>query len=97
MSFNATGTIYSRNATAGGISPEGYRRVSSQVGNYPMRDASFGALVGYIRMSDGRPTQPFYIGTQRTIDAPQSGRLFLLVNDDDYRDNSGSFQVRVNY
>jgi hypothetical protein len=97
VTFSANGTIYSRNATTTGISPEGYRRVGSPGGVYPVRDASFGALVGYVRTADGRASQPFYIGSQRTIDAPQSGRLFLLVNDDDYRDNSGSFQVRINY
>ncbi len=95
VSFSATGAIYSRNATTSAISPEGYRR--TQAGSYPMRDATFGSLIGYIRLADGRASQPFYIGTQRTIDAPQSGRLYLLVNDDDYRDNSGSFQVRVSY
>ena len=97
VTFSATGTIYSRNATSSGISPEGYRRYGSQAGNYPMRDASFGALVGYVRLPDGRASQPFYIGAQQTVTVPADGRLYLLVNDDDYRDNSGSFQVRIAY
>jgi hypothetical protein len=37
------------------------------------------------------------IGSQQTFTAPADGRLFLLVNDDNYSDNSGSFSVRLIY
>jgi len=32
-----------------------------------------------------------------TFTAPADGRIFLLVNDDNYSDNSGSFSVRIQY
>ncbi|HKR00440.1 MAG TPA: LecA/PA-IL family lectin [Pyrinomonadaceae bacterium] len=95
VTFSATGTIFSRGS--GAISPEGNRRYDSVNNNYPVRDAAFGALVGYIRLSNGQASRPFFIGSQQTVIAPDSGRLFLLVNDDDSRDNSGSFRVRIVY
>lgn len=50
-----------------------------------------GALIG--RVGNG---QPFPIGDARTaFDMPDSGRLFLGVNDDHVADNSGNYVVRV--
>jgi hypothetical protein len=50
-----------------------------------------GALIG--RIGNGAP---FYVGEGNTsFRAGNSGRLFLGVNDDYLRDNSGSFRVRV--
>ena len=95
VAVSATGSIYSRGT--GAISPEGDLRYNSNDGYYPVSDAAFGALVGYIRMGDGRTTEPFLIGSQRTFNAPADGRLILTVNDDNYRDNSGSFRVRIVY
>jgi len=94
VSFSASGSVYSRRTDA--ISPEGNRYYDKQGENYPMRDAAFGALVGYIRTPYGQ-TRPFYVGNSQTITAPEGGRLVLLVNDNDYSDNSGSFRVRVFY
>jgi hypothetical protein len=59
--------------------------------------AGVGALIGYIRLTNGQLTQPFVVGSQQTLTAPVDGRLFLLVNDDNYSDNSGSFRVRIVY
>jgi hypothetical protein len=95
VTVTATGNIFSRGT--GAISPEGNSRYDSSAGSYPAPDAPFGALVGYIRMNNGRSTAPFAIGSQRTFTAPADGRLILMVNDDDYRDNSGSFRVRIVY
>jgi hypothetical protein len=78
-------------------SPDGNRVFSSARSSFPLPDANQGALIGYIRLNDGSMTRPFNIGSQRTISAPEDGRLILLVNDDDYRDNTGSFNVRVSY
>ena len=86
---------YSRGT--GAISPEGNHRYDSMANNLPVSDAAFGALVGYIRTTDGRTTQPFLIGSQQTFNAPADGRLFLMVNDDNMRDNSGNFRVRIAY
>lgn len=50
-----------------------------------------GALIG--RIGNG---QPFSIGDSKQVwDMPDSGRLFLGVNDDHHADNSGNFVVRV--
>jgi hypothetical protein len=44
---------------------------------------------------DGQTSQPFFIGSSLTWTAPADGRLFLLVNDDNYNDNSGAFTVHI--
>jgi hypothetical protein len=49
-----------------------------------------GALIG--KIGNG---QPFGIGSANTITAPDTGQLFLGVNDDSFGDNQGSFQVSV--
>jgi hypothetical protein len=50
-----------------------------------------GALIG--RIGNG---QPFSIGdTTNAFDMPDSGRLFLGVNDDHVRDNSGNYVVKI--
>ena len=82
---------------AGVVSADGGRTsgLGSVLGTRPVPQAGVGALVGYIRTPDGQVTQPFLIGSQNTFTAPADGRLFLAVNDDDYSDNSGQFDVRV--
>jgi hypothetical protein len=95
VTVSATGTVYSRGS--GAISPEGNRRYDTQSGGLPLPDAGFGALIGYIRTPSGQATRPFLIGSQQTFTAQQDGRLILLVNDDDYRGNTGSFRVRIVY
>jgi hypothetical protein len=95
VTITATGEIFSR--ATGSISPDGNSRYGTSAGSYPVPDAAFGALVGYIRMNNGRSSAPFMIGSQRTISAPADGRLILMVNDDNYRDNVGSFKVRIVY
>lgn len=91
---NASGTVIA-NSRFGPISPEGRSESLAARQNYPVTDVGGGALVGYIQMPNGQRTRPFYIGTQNTFTAPVAGRLFLLINDEDYRDNSGSFSVRL--
>jgi PA-IL-like protein len=94
VSFSAGGSVYSRGTDA--ISPEGNRYYDKRGENYPMRDSAFGSLVGYIRTSYGQ-TRPFYIGSSQTVTVPESGRLILMINDNDYGDNNGFFRVRVFY
>ncbi|HKS28778.1 MAG TPA: LecA/PA-IL family lectin [Pyrinomonadaceae bacterium] len=95
VSITATGNI-TAGRRAGVVSADGGRvGVGSIVGTYPVAQAGVGALIGYIRMANGQTTQPFLVGTQQTFEAPMDGRLYLLVNDDNYGDNSGQFDVRV--
>lgn len=70
---------------------------SGIIGNprYPFPQAGAGALLGVIRTPDGRQSQLFFVGTQITFTPQADGRLFLLINDDNYGDNGGSFSVRV--
>lgn len=96
VTISASGFIFTDNRSAR-ISPDGNRVLSSSRTSYPLPDAGQGALIGYIRLSDGRTTRPFYIGSQQAFTVPEDGRLVLLINDDDYRDNTGSFSVRVSY
>ena len=62
-----------------------------------MPTAGVGALIGYIFQANGQKSQAFLIGSQSTFTVPADGRLYLLVNDDNYSDNSGSFSARIVY
>jgi hypothetical protein len=92
----------SGNITAGRrvgiVSPSGATPGATSIfGTRPVPTAGVGALIGYILQSNGQRTQPFLVGDQMTLTVPIDGRLFLLVNDDNYSDNSGSFSVRIQY
>lgn len=95
VTISATGTVIA-GRRAGEVTPDG-GRVSGLgiVSAYPVPNAGVGALIGYIRLSSGQNTAPFIIGSQQSFAAQSDGRLFLLVNDDNYSDNSGSFTVRI--
>ena len=98
ITFTATGTVVAGRRT-GQVGPEGGRNTGfgAIVGTKPVPSAGPGALIGYIRTSDGQQTQAFLIGSQLTFTVPADGRLYLAINDDDYSDNSGSFSVRIRY
>ena len=57
-----------------------------------MSDVHNGALIGKI----GPNGKPFVIGASTApIRMPATGRLMLGVNDDNFNDNSGTFEVIV--
>jgi hypothetical protein len=56
----------------------------------PIPSAPTGALIG--RINNG---QPFLIGSQNRVTAPEAGQLFLGINDSYLADNQGNFQVEV--
>lgn len=92
----------SGNITAGRrvgvVSPNGATPGATSIfGTRPVPTAGVGALIGYVLLSTGQATQPFLVGNQMTLTVPSDGRLFLLVNDDNYTDNSGNFSVRIQY
>jgi hypothetical protein len=73
--------------------PEGERN-SPRNDQRPMPSRPAGALIGRI----GDRDEPFFIGDdQGAIRVRSSGRLFLGVNDDYIKDNTGSFRVTVYY
>lgn len=92
----------SGNITAGRrvgvVSPDGATPGATSIfGTRPVPTAGVGALIGYILLPSGQRTQALLVGSQLTLTVPSDGRLFLLVNDDNYNDNSGSFSVRIQY
>lgn len=99
LMITATGSV-TAGRRAGVVSPDGGRQSAAGafgVTTYPVPTAGVGALIGYILQSDGQRSQYFLIGSQSTLTVPADGRLYLLVNDDNYSDNSGSFSVRIVY
>jgi hypothetical protein len=96
ITFTASGTVVA-GRRSGEVGPEGGRNTGfgSIVGTKPVPTAGPGALIGFIRMSNGQTSQPFLIGSQSTFTVPVDGRLILAINDDDYSDNSGSFSVKI--
>ena len=98
ITFSATGTVVA-GRRIGEVGPEGGRNtgLGSVVSARPVATAGPGALIAYIRMSNGQLSQPYLIGSQLSTSVPVDGRLILAINDDDYSDNSGSFSVRIRY
>ena len=99
ITITASGNV-TAGRRAGVVSPDGGRVGAGAVfgaSTYPVPTAGVGALVGVLQLSNGQLSQPFLIGTQQTFTIPADGRLILLVNDDNYSDNSGSFSARIVY
>jgi hypothetical protein len=99
VTITATGTIIA-GRRAGESTPDGIRTGAGSIlgtNLRPVPTAGVGALIGLLFMSNGQSSQPFLVGSQVTFTAPSDGRLFLMVNDDNYSDNSGSFSVRIRY
>jgi PA-IL-like protein len=97
--ISATGNV-TAGRRAGVVSPEGGRQSAGAVFGataYPVPTVGVGALIGYILQSNGQMSPAFYVGSQATFTVPADGRLYLLVNDDNYSDNSGSFSARIVY
>jgi hypothetical protein len=97
VTISATGNV-TAGQRAGVVSPDGGRPGASAIfgaSTRPVPTAGVGALVGFLRFPSGQVGQPFLVGSQLTFTAQADGRLFLLVNDDNYADNSGSFSVTI--
>jgi len=88
ISFSTNGTVeFGRGMTTG---PDGDKNLPARAA-YPVREMPVGGLIA--RVGNG---PAFAIGSTGTpISMPQGGRLFLGVNDDDYRDNTGGFDVSI--
>jgi hypothetical protein len=99
VTITATGSV-TAGRRAGVVSPAGGRQGAAGIlgaSSYPVPTAGVGALVGYILQSNGQTSQVFLVGSQATFTTPVDGRLYLMVNDDNYSDNSGSFSARIVY
>ena len=99
VTITATGSV-TAGRRAGVVSADGGRQGAAGIlgaSAYPVPTAGVGALVGYILQTNGQMSQVFLVGSQATFTTPVDGRLYLMVNDDNYSDNSGSFSARVVY
>lgn len=99
LTTTATGNV-TAGRRAGVVSADGGKQSAAGafgVTQYPVPTAGVGALIGYILQANGQTSSAFLVGSQATLTVPVDGRLYLLVNDDNYSDNSGSFSVRIVY
>ncbi|MEP6569300.1 MAG: LecA/PA-IL family lectin [Acidobacteriota bacterium] len=99
LTIRASGNV-TAGRRAGVVSADGGRPSAAGVfgaTTYPVPSAGVGALIGYIVANNGQTSQPFLVGSQATFTASADGRLYLMVNDDNYSDNSGGFSARIAY
>jgi hypothetical protein len=90
LTFHATGEIQisgEANDIAGPAGAKSQRLAP----NAPLPRAFAGALIGRI----GPNGQPFGIGDQTSVRMPETGLLFLGINDDGVGDNQGEFRVEI--
>jgi hypothetical protein len=75
--------------------PDGNRSGNLNTSSYPVPSAGVGAVISKIRYRDGRESNALFIGSHNQANTEQNeyGRLLIGVNDDNYRDNTGSFRV----
>ncbi|HZF40836.1 MAG TPA: hypothetical protein VE715_18590 [Blastocatellia bacterium] len=97
FTITAEGTIEidSRNRS----DPNGNRNANVSTSSYPMNDVGAGALIGKIRYRDGRDSNFAFIGSrgEPASEPNEYGRLFLGINDDYFRDNTGSYKVTIRW
>ena len=99
ITITASGNI-TAGQRVGVVSPDGARLTAGSIfgtNRRPIPTAGVGALIGYILQTNGQMSQVFLVGSQATFTTPVDGRLYLMVNDDNFSDNSGSFSARIVY
>lgn len=81
------------------VGPQGEMRAKVSSSRYPVEEAGVGALLTRIRYRDGRESNILVVGNsnQASTEPGEYGRLMLGINDDFFRDNSGSFTVRIRW
>jgi hypothetical protein len=89
LTFSANGEVRLSSDTTDVATPSGSKK-NRYSPSAPIPGALAGALIG--RIGNGAP---FGIGAQANIAAPESGLLFLRVNDDHLPDNAGEFGVTI--
>ncbi|MGH9839119.1 MAG: hypothetical protein ACREEM_10075 [Blastocatellia bacterium] len=88
-------TILNRRTTG----PDGDRNANVSTSSYPIQTEGIGALIGKIRYRDGRDSNFVFVGSRAapSTEPNEYGRLFLGINDDYFRDNSGSYRVTIRW
>jgi hypothetical protein len=89
LGVTATGTVQLSADPSDTATPAGSTK-SRYAQNAPLPSVLAGALIGKINSG-----KPFAIGSDSTFSAPDTGQLFLGVNDDGMGDNEGSYQVTI--
>jgi hypothetical protein len=87
LRFNASGQVTLSLNAGDNATPSGVQRTDPAS---PMPQTATGALIG--RINNGRP---FGIGNQTQVQMPESGQLFLGINDSSFSDNAGAFRVEI--
>ena len=87
VSFNTTGEVQLSDNASDRAHSAGTPRTAPGA---PMPSVYAGGLIG--RIGNGAP---FAIGNQTSVTMPNDGILYLAVNDDERRDNSGAFVVTL--
>ena len=79
--------------------PDGNRAANIGSLTYPMNEVGVGALIGKIHYRDGGDSNLIFIGShgEATSEPNERGSLFLGINDEYFRDNSGSYRVTVRW
>jgi hypothetical protein len=90
LRLNTTGEIRLSNDQNDMAGPAGARS-QRFAPNSPLPRNFAGALIGRI----GTSGQPFAIGDMTSVQMPESGQLFLGINDDNVSDNHGEFRVEI--
>jgi hypothetical protein len=90
LTFNANGEIQlstDTNDVATAFGSKSGRKAT----NAPLPNVLAGALIGRV----GTNGEPFAIGSGVSIAMPESGQLFLGINDDGFEDNQGEIRVDI--
>jgi hypothetical protein len=90
LRVNTTGEIRLSNDQNDIAGPAGARS-QRFAPNSPLPRNFAGALIGRI----GTSGQPFAIGDMTSVQMPESGQLFLGINDDNLSDNQGEYRVEI--
>jgi hypothetical protein len=90
LTFNTSGEVRLSSAGDDVAQPAGATS-GRKVAGAPLPNQIAGALIGRI----GTNGQPFGIGNLNSVVVPETGMLFLGINDDHVNDNSGEFRVQI--
>jgi hypothetical protein len=90
LTFNANGEIQ-LSTNADDVATAFGSKTGRKAPNAPMPNVLAGALIGRV----GTNGEPFAIGSGVTIAMPESGQLFLGINDDGFADNQGEIRVDI--
>lgn len=89
LTITATGTVQLSGDPNDTATPTGSTK-GRYAQNAPLPAVLAGGLIG--KIGNGKP---FGIGSNATFTAPNTGQLFLGVNDDGMGDNQGAYQVTI--